>query len=207
MPKAFNTKEQHMRERIAQVAARLMAEEGIGDFAQAKRKAAREIGVPDTKSLPTNSEIQRALRIHQALYQKDEQEERLRALRLQALGAMQLLDRFHPLLTGAVADGTAGRHAGICLHLFADSTKEVELFLLNRQLPYRLSERRFRFGDAYRTVPTYLLDGDPAVLELAVFSMDDLRQTPRDPVDGRPMERVKARQVEALLGSESGDGW
>jgi hypothetical protein len=202
MPKQVNSKQQHMRERIAQLAARLMAEDGIRDFALAKRKAARQMGAPDTKSLPTNGEIEHALRVHQALYQKDEQTERLRALRLQALKAMALLEQFNPCLTGAVVNGTAVRHAGISLHVFVDSLKEVELFLLNRGVPYRTSEQRFRFGDAYRMVPVLMLEGDPAEIELAVFDTDDLRQTPRDPVDGRPMERLKARQVEALLGPE-----
>lgn len=200
MPKALNSKQQHMRDRIAQLAARLMAEDGIRDFALAKRKAARQMGAPDTKSLPTNGEVEQALRIHQALYQKGEQEERLRALRMQALEAMVLLEQFNPCLTGAVLNGTAVRHAGISLHLFADSIKEVELFLLNREVPYRTGEKRFRFGEAYRTVPTYVLEGDPGEIELAVFDTDDLRQAPRDPVDGRPMERVKAKQVEVLLG-------
>ena len=37
-----------MRMRIAQIAARIMAEDGIDDFGLAKRKAARQIGAPDT---------------------------------------------------------------------------------------------------------------------------------------------------------------
>jgi hypothetical protein len=70
-------------------------------------------------------------------------------------------------------------------------------------MSYRLSEKRFRFGDAYRMVPTYLLEGDPGELELSVFGSGELRQTPRDPVDGRPMERMKASQVAVLLDMET----
>ena len=43
-----------MRERIAAAAARIMAEEGIDDFALAKRKAARRLGAPDSEALPGN---------------------------------------------------------------------------------------------------------------------------------------------------------
>jgi hypothetical protein len=39
-----------MRARIAAAAARLMAEDGIDDFALAKRKAARQLGALDTQS-------------------------------------------------------------------------------------------------------------------------------------------------------------
>jgi hypothetical protein len=46
-----------MRARIAAGAARIMAEEGIDDFALAKRKAARRLGAADTEALPANDEI------------------------------------------------------------------------------------------------------------------------------------------------------
>ena len=44
----------HLRERITQLAARLMAEDGIDGFAFAKRKAARQLGAADTPHLPHN---------------------------------------------------------------------------------------------------------------------------------------------------------
>ena len=42
------------RSRIAHLAARLMVEDGIEDYAAAKRKAARQAGVSDTRQLPAN---------------------------------------------------------------------------------------------------------------------------------------------------------
>jgi hypothetical protein len=50
------------RSRIAHLAARLMAEDGIEDYALAKRKAARQAGLPETRELPTNEEVEQALR-------------------------------------------------------------------------------------------------------------------------------------------------
>ena len=49
-----------MRERIAHQAARIIAEDGLQDYASAKHKAARQIGAPDTHSLPDNDEVERA---------------------------------------------------------------------------------------------------------------------------------------------------
>ena len=49
------------RERIAQLAARLMAADGVQDFALAKRKAARQLGANDTQNLPNNTEIEQVL--------------------------------------------------------------------------------------------------------------------------------------------------
>ena len=46
-----------LRQSIASVAARLMVEDGIEDYAQAKRKAARQVGAPDARLMPTNEQI------------------------------------------------------------------------------------------------------------------------------------------------------
>lgn len=189
-----------MRMRIAQAAARMMAEDGIQDFALAKRKAARQLCAEDTRSLPTNREIEEALRAYQALYQREEQAERLAILRRQACAAMRLLERFNPHLTGSVLTGTAARHSDINLMLFADSDKEVELFLLNGRIDYQRGEKRFRFGDSYRSVPVFTIRyGGPAEITLAVFSTDDIRESPRSPVDGRALQKARLAEVEALL--------
>src|SRR3954471_10911841 len=91
-----------MRARIAAAAARIMAEDGIDDYALAKRKAARQLGAGDTQALPGNDEIEAELRAYQSLYQGDEQRHRIRHLRTQALEAMRMLAQFRPYLAGAV---------------------------------------------------------------------------------------------------------
>ena len=106
-----------MRARIAAEAARVMAEDGIDDFALAKRKAARRLGASDTESLPRNDEIEAELHAYRALYQPEEHSERITALRRAALEAMRAFERFHPYLTGPVRKGTAGPYAEIEQHL------------------------------------------------------------------------------------------
>src|SRR5438270_10296526 len=90
-----------MRVRIAAAAARIMAEDGIDDFALAKRKAARQLGADQTQALPANEEIEAELRAYRTLYQADEHPVRIAELRRIALGAMQELAQFTPYLTGA----------------------------------------------------------------------------------------------------------
>ncbi|MDH4285718.1 MAG: hypothetical protein OEV35_10410, partial [Gallionellaceae bacterium] len=51
-----------MREQLAHHAARLMAEDGITDYAFAKRKAARQMGAEDSHHLPSNQQVDEALR-------------------------------------------------------------------------------------------------------------------------------------------------
>ena len=74
----------HLRQEIAAVAARMMAEDGIQDFGFAKRKAARQLGATETDTLPTNLEVEAALREYQSIYQDDEHAERLFAMRIVA---------------------------------------------------------------------------------------------------------------------------
>lgn len=129
-----------MRRAIASAAARLMAEDGLDDYGTAKRKAAKSLGATGGAALPGNEEIEDALRAWQSLYQEDEQRERLREMRETALRLMTVLADFRPCLTGSVLDGTAGRYAGIALDLFADSAKDVEIFLLSRNIPYEIAD-------------------------------------------------------------------
>lgn len=196
MTKDISGQRRQMREMIAQSAARLIAEDGIQDYAAAKRKAARQMGVPDTHSLPSNTEVEMALRAYQELYQKDEQPARLKSLREEALATMRLLERFNPHLTGSVLSGTATRHSDINLQLFTDNAKDVELFLLNRGMPYETGEKRFRISDELLPVPTFTLQGETAEIRLAVFATDDLR---KNAAAGKPFERARFKQVEALL--------
>src|SRR5678815_3877515 len=104
---------QGMRERIAAAAARIMAEDGIDNFALAKRKAARSLGAPASEALPANDEIEAELHAYLALYQAEEHPQRIAELRAAALEAMRALKIFHPYLTGPVLKGIAGPYAAI----------------------------------------------------------------------------------------------
>lgn len=188
-----------MRERIAQQAARLIAEDGLQDYALAKRKAAHQMGASDTHNLPNNSEVEQALREYQALYQREEQGERLRHLRQLALGVMRWLEPFNPHLTGSVLNGTATRHSDINLQLFADSAKEVELYLMTRQVEYKSGEKRIQVGRELRTLPVFTLLDGVTEINLTVFDTEDLRQLPRSHGDRRGVDRARTTQVETLL--------
>ena len=192
-----------MRERIAQLAARLMAVDGIDDFALAKRKAARQAGAPDTRNLPNNEEVEQALRAYQQLYQADEQQARLRRLRQNAREMMQLLAQFDPYLSGSVLSGSAGKYSDINIHLFTDSMKDVELFLLNRQIPYRSRERRVYIGGEPRSVPNFSLSSDDADFDITVFAQRDLRYQLRTTAEGRPFDRARIDWLNSVL---DGDG-
>ncbi|MCG6863848.1 MAG: hypothetical protein LJE58_00300, partial [Thiogranum sp.] len=181
-------RDQQMRTRIAQEAARLMSEEGIQDFYAAKRKAAQHLGAPDTRNMPRNQEVEVALQEYQRLFRSEQQTGHLRVLREAAVQAMRFLAGFRPRLVGSVLSGTAGRHADINLHLFADTPEEVSLFLMDNSIPFHPAQKRLRISrEAWQEFPAYeFMAGDQAV-ELVVFPSEGRREAPRSPVDGRPM--------------------
>ncbi|ACT51745.1 hypothetical protein [Methylovorus glucosotrophus] len=208
MAKDSSGRQQHLRQLIAQQAARMMAEEGITDFSHAKRKAGKQLGATDINCLPTNSEIEEEIRLYHEIYNSEDQPENLRQLRADAVIVMRLLERFNPHLTGPVLDGTAGKFAETHIHLFADSLKDVEMFLLNQQIPYetneksyRVSERRSsdRKGGDRKKVPVFTLEGPHGLIRLSVFEIDDLRTPTRSPANGQASTRVNLDGLKALI--------
>lgn len=152
-----------MREQLAHQAAKLMAEDGITDHAMAKLKAARQLGAADTQHLPSNQEVDDALHSYRALYQSDNHPDCLRLLREEALAAMQMLEQFHPYLTGSVLNGTADEESDINLMLFSDDAKAVLLFLLKSNVEFEDGEWRVRINGREETVPSYTLTVESGV--------------------------------------------
>jgi hypothetical protein len=203
MAPARSKQQQLIRQQIAATAARLMAEDGIDDFAHAKRKAARQLGAADAATLPTNEEIEEQLRTYQSLYQADEQRDRLQALREQALAVMQLLAPYRPYLCGPVLKGTAGRYSDIDLQLFTDDAKAVELFLLNRDLPFEPAEQRRFDGDQTRSVPVLRIDWEGTVVNIALYSAKDERAALRTSATGKAIERASLAAVMQLIEADA----
>ncbi len=168
----------HLRFQVAHKAAQMMAEEGISDYAFAKRKAAKFFGLDDGDALPSNDEINDAIKEHQAIYFDEEHEARLKVLRLEALSLMKKLIAFNPHLTGSALDGTAGRYPTIHIQLYADSMKEVEFFLLNHNIAYETRDRKSRTKDLMqdkKIIPVLMLEGATGPIELLIYHVDDLK--------------------------------
>lgn len=188
-----------MRNRIAHLAARLMAEDGIEDYARAKRKAARQAGMADTRQLPSNEEIDEALRLQQTLYHEAEHGARLRDLRERALKAMREFVQFNPCLTGSVLNGSAGRYADIELHLCTDHAKAVELFLLDRRIPYKAAQCRLYSADVPATAPVFIISDGTVDIRITVLPARVLRLPLTTTPGGRPMDHARLHAVEQLL--------
>ena len=206
MSRKHSQRAEDLRRALAQEAARIMVEHGIGDFLQAKRKAADRLGVHDAAVLPKNVEIEDAVREHQRLFGGGTHRATLREQRRVALDAMRVLGEFQPRLVGSVLTGTASDHSDINLHLFADSSEAVAIKLLELGVPHEFYERRVKM-DAERSVnyPALRFEADGRTVNATVFPVDGIRQAPYSPVDGRPMRRADSREVSTLIEEPGAD--
>ena len=189
-------KNQDMRRRIAHAAARILAEDGSLDYGSAKRKAARQLGAPDSGNLPDNQQVEEALRSYQALYQADETREQLALLRQTAIEYMEQLADFDPHLTGSVLNGTAGRNTDINLQLFTDDQKEVEFLLMRLKTPYQTTEHRASDASG-KIYPRFIIDDPRAPVDLVVYPATELRSMKRLQANGSP-RRLHLPQVRTL---------
>jgi hypothetical protein len=195
MQKSNSQRRDLMREQLAHHAAKLMAEDGITDHAYAKRKAARQLGAEDTQHLPSNDEIDTALRSFRQLFQGDTHPHVLRELREEALTQMKLLAEFHPYLTGSVLSGTAGEQSDINIMLFSDDEKAVLLFLLKHQIEFADGEWKVRLGGHEETVPSYTLTGETGTLIHIIVLPENARYSG----SRHPETHADIAAVEALL--------
>lgn len=190
----------HIRQSIAAEAARIMAEEAIKDFFTAKRKAISRMGLPQGSRLPTNIEVEKALEEYQRLFKAQTHEHTIRNLRETAIEAMEFFQEFEPRLVGSVLSGHATEHSDVNLHLFADYPEQVDMFLVDKEIPFQRTEKRIKLNkDDAVNYPGYRFIAGDTRVELTVFPKNGLKQTPRSPVDGGPMPRANISTLRKLL--------
>jgi hypothetical protein len=193
-----------LRAEIAAAAARMIAQDGA-DYDTARRKAARQIlGTERFKpdQLPDAAQIEEEVRQYQAIFADPAQTERVHTLRMLALQLMDLLAEFQPYLIGPVLNGTAGEHDEIYLQLFGESAKEIEIFLLNKNLNIDISETSHFKGARYDPVETASFMYRNEGVHAQLYETDDLRGALKPRADGR-LVRADAATLRALMAEES----
>ncbi|MCB1746222.1 MAG: hypothetical protein H6977_12150 [Gammaproteobacteria bacterium] len=187
---------------FAVAAARHLAAGEADDFDTARRRAARDLGLDERRDAPDNRSIQRALAEHLALFEREELAARLARLRGAALRALEALARFDARLVGPVWYGTATASTPITLHLASDEPEAVTRFLLERRIPYHLVDRHCRFprGDA-ADMPCFEVEIAGEAFDLVVFPTAGSRRMPLSSLDDKPVRRVAAAELGALLDS------
>jgi hypothetical protein len=190
------------RSEIANHAARLLVDGGVVDFDSARRKALRELGAEQSRDLPDNLELHRAVIDYLRLFHGARHGERIAHLRSVAYRALRLLAPFQPVLVGPVLYGTACEFTPISLHLRSDEFEAVTRFLLERRMSYELDETQLRVAGlaAPQRLPQILLTLYDEPFELTVLPAHNSRQ-PLSAIDGRAMQRADLAALDALIDS------
>jgi len=195
-----------VRARIAATAARMIAQDGA-DYSTAKTKAARQVlGVdrPSPNYLPDNIQVEDEVRRYQSLFQGPSQAARVKHMRSAALEVMEQLAEFRPYVTGPVLNGTAGEHDDIHLQLFADSAKDVEIWLLNRNVNIEISETPHFKGGRHDPVETVSFMWQKEMVHAELYEMNDLRGALKPRADGR-LQRADAAALRSLMNNDSSE--
>ncbi len=165
------------QQEIAATAAQMVVEEGL-EYGPAKRRAVKQLGLPQRTPLPDNDAVEDAVREYIAVFCADTQPAELLALRRLALRWMEKLERFRPHLSGAVWHGTATRLSDIYLQLFCDDEKSAEIALIDLGVAY---EPRTVTGLHQEPVEALSFHapsrelGETVGIHLMVHDLDDLR--------------------------------
>jgi hypothetical protein len=192
-----------LAEEIAATAARLVVDEDL-DYAQAKRKAARQLAGPVRQAeLPSNEMVEDEVRTHLALFHADTQPAELRALRVLALRWMQRLADFRPHLAGAVWRGTATARSAVHIDLYCDDPKAAEIALINWGVDYDSAG-----GDGGNEPHCLSLAercpgiAEPVTLHLLVRDLDDQRGALKPDARGRSW-RGDTAALQRLLAADA----
>ncbi|MBE2262950.1 MAG: hypothetical protein IAE92_09425 [Burkholderiaceae bacterium] len=192
----------HLKEKIAAAAARLVVEEGL-EYGPAKHRAVKLLGLPARTALPDNGLVEDAVIDHIALFCADTQPAELAALRRLALVWMERLQAFRPHLGGAVWHGTATRLSDIYIQLFCDDSKSAEIALIDhgvRYVPRSVSGFHGETVDALSVHATCAEIGEAVGVHLLVYDHDDLRGALMPDAKGRA-PRGALPAVRALVGA------
>lgn len=193
-------KTSQVRRIIAAEAARIMSTQSQFNFRVAKQKAAERLGINLRTNMPSNAEVESALRAYQGVYGGQQHLHHLQTMRQVALRVMRSLESFCPRLVGPVLEGTADENARVSLHVFNDPPDAIVIHMLDRGLIFRNEQRKIRwYNGSYRQMQLLVTNAEGIEVELTLFNCLDLRQAPPSPVDGRPQKRAPMAEVECLL--------
>lgn len=188
---------------IAREAARLMYEDGVREYRDAKRKAAHRFGPAKGLALgnhlPSNAEIHGELQRLIGFYEPRTAPERLLQLRLLALKYLELLQPFSPYLVGSVLSGAVTARSDIDLHLFAASAEEVENHLQELRIPFETEVVTVRQGGEFRDFLHLYLEEAGVEIECSVYPPEERRRVPKSSITGRAMERAGPEKLRKLI--------
>lgn len=176
-----------LQSEIAATAARLVVEEGL-EYGPAKRRAVKQMGLPQRTALPDNDTLEDAVIEYITLFCADTQPAELAALRRLAVTWMERMEEFRPHLGGAVWHGTATRLSDIYVQLFCDDPKSAEIKLIDHNVDYTPRTVTGFNGESVEALSISSVSpdlGESIGVHLLVYDHDDLRGALKRDAKGR----------------------
>jgi hypothetical protein len=172
---------------IAGLAARWVVEEGM-EYGSAKRRAVKQLAIGSRVLMPSNDELEDAVKDYIAVFCADTQLVELIALRSLALTWMTRMVTFRPYLSGAVWHGTATRNSDIYLQLFCDDSKSAEIALIDQGAKYLARTVTGFRGEPVDTLSVHAFSADlneEIGVHLMIHDFDDMRGALKPDAKGR----------------------
>lgn len=191
-----------LRRAIAEEAARLMVDEDVREYIEAKRMAADHLlgmRVGPCGALPSNGEIRAAIVARARLVGGVAHGQRLAHMRRVAIRVMGELEAFEPRLIGSVASGKIHRNSDVDIQLFCADEERLEGALWRAGHDFEQIEHDVMKDGVFRRYVHYHFDVEGVPVELSVYDRAELFITRYSSVDGKPIDRVPRRRVVELL--------
>lgn len=184
----------HVKKHIASMAAEIIIEEGVSDYLYAKKKAAKYLNYNLYQTLPSNNEIDEAIREYQATFPSNNKEDFIFYKDI-AIKIMDKLEPFNPLITGTLQEGRVTNNQKILINLFADNFKEIEYFLLSNNYQFKTKDPKRLDNFLIK----YILFYENIETELTVFDIVEPRQRDKHKsmIKGRGIKIHDFRKVES----------
>ncbi|MBT4571301.1 MAG: hypothetical protein HOC48_03745 [Nitrosomonadales bacterium] len=191
---------------VANLAAQMIMEEGIEDYLFAKKKAAKSLGLNENMSLPSNSQIDNAIKDFNKIFNQDVDIEFLEHFKTQALNVMSMFKNFRPHLMNQLSEGIIPKFPEIKINLFTDNLKDIEYIILNSEISYEFREVKMNSrvgGNSIKSIPTFYLDNLPISAGIKVYFENDFFNFKKNFLQNRGLNfnNVLSLDINALISS------
>ncbi len=194
----------HLKALMIQECAKLMYFEGVTQYFDAKRIAAKRICKSKNQFFPSNGEILDAVYQLSLQDQDFDRADTLFRMRLKALEMMHLLDCFSPRLIGSVSTGKIKRSSDIDLHVFCDDIELLTTYLTDDKVLFEQNEVLIMKNNKPKLYQHIYIVNEFNI-ELSVYSVNELKVTSRSSTDGKPIVRMSQSKLERVIEQEHWD--
>lgn len=194
-------KHNQQRTLLIQVAAKLMYEEGVSQYLDAKKIASKRLYGKQLKNLPSNGEISDELYRISQFQRPTEHNEQLYFMRMRAIEVMKELLPFSPRLIGSVSTGRIREGSDIDIHVFCNVVEDICVYLDNLDWKYEMDEVVIQQGGKLVEY-THIYCEFNYPVELSVYPFNEIRVRSRSSTDGKVIDRLSMGRVQQLINEE-----